>query len=214
MLKRFQILQCVSPKSDNAENQTNSNVVAMCSPEDPNIVLYFPIPEEDAAVINYIIDPEKYKDQKPNAKILGLYQTIMSGFESSGTFVSGIVIGFENIDNEDILSCDVHLSLMEGGYLESIMKTTFSNAMVFAAMNDIELFLTNTLFEKLIGEIEDVIENSTDNQDNQDDQKTTQSTQPKNTPIENEKKNKLKNDKDAKKIAKIAKNIMNGKLRK
>ena len=31
---------------------------------------------------------------------------------------------------------------------------------------------------------------------------------------ENEKKNKLKNDKDAKKIAKIAKNIMNGKLRK
>lgn len=170
--------------------------------DDENIALFFPIPEEDALVINFLIDPKENKDTNPNLKLIGLYKTMADGFENSGTFISGVILDFEAVNNEDLLYCNICLSSIDGGFVESIMKTSFSNAITLAAMIGMNIMVSESLIKKLIPD---------DAEDPNQSAQTTEDTLPEKK--EKKKKEEDKNFPKDKKIESIAKKIMNGKMK-
>lgn len=192
-MKKFQLIQCVKQvKEENQLGNGEGYVVGLASFDDPNIIFYFPIPEEEAVMVNYLLDPEGEKDSKPNTKMLGLYNTMMEGFASSGTFVSASILNFEIDENkEEILYCISYLSNIDTGFLESTMITTFNNAIMFSAIKDMDIFITDELCEKILSTLESSLEKAEKE--------------------EQDKKKKFPKDKN---IDKIAKKIMNGKIKK
>lgn len=193
-ITKFDIITCEKPET------SNTYVVGFAPVEDPEIALYFPIPEEDAFLLKFMLQPDKDpKNETPNMKLLGLYKAMLDGFESSGTFLSGVVFGFEKIENEEILSCKLCLSKVEGGLLENMMNTTFSIAVILAIMSDIEVFMTDDLISKLLPALENESENL--NQSNENTKKEVNKKLPIDMPVD-------------KNIEKIAKQIMSGQVKK
>ena len=188
-MSKFDIITCEKPET------ANTYVVGFSPLEEPDIALYFPIPEEDAFLLKFMLDPDKEeKDAPPNMKLLGMYKAMLDGFESSGTFLSGVVFNFENVEGEEILSCKLCLSKIEGGLLENMMNTTFSIAVVLAIMSGIEVFMTDDLVRKLLPTLEN---DSNDVNNLEQTTQTTQTTKNKKLPVD-------------KNIEKIAKQIMSG----
>jgi len=195
LITKFGIVTCEKPDA------SNTYVVGFAPTENQEIMLYFPIPEEDAFLIKFMLEPEKEnKNEPPNMKLLGLYKTMLDGFESSGTFLSGVVFGFEKIENEELLSCKLCLSKTEDGLLENMMCTTFSVAVILSTMENLEIFMTDDLIKKLLPALENDDEIEQPNQSNNSNQNSEKEIKHKNLP-------NLPIDKD---IEKIAKQIMSG----
>lgn len=188
MIKKFFITCCVNNK------EHGTFTLGLVPVEDPSIVISIPVSEEDATIINFLIDPEKFKESKPNNKILGLYKTMLDGFGSSGTFLSGVIVDYEILENdpENFIYCTLCLCKTENGKLESLMKTNFSNSVILAVMANSDVFLTNRLIDKIVPKDDEETES-----ENKDKEKGTEK---KNFPVD-------------KNINKIAKKIMNGKIK-
>lgn len=190
MWKRFSIITC--EKADNSEVASEFYNVGLCSYDEPNVAIYFPVQEEEATLISFLLNPED-EDLKPNTKMLGLYKTMEEGFEASGTFVSGIILGFEKDNEEDILSCQVYLSKVVGGCLESVMKMPFPTAIILATMHEMDVFMNEELVNKIVGDSD-----LSQTEESKDDKSEENS---KKFPVD-------------KNISKIAKSIMSGKVKK
>jgi ankyrin repeat protein len=199
MLRKFSIIACRKQEND------NNYMVGITPSDDENIALFFPIAEEDALVINFLIDPKENKETNPNLKLIGLYKTIADGFENSGTFISGVILDFESLNGEDLLYCNLCLSLLEGGFVENIMKTSFSNAITLAAMIGMDIMVTDSLIKKLMPEDPEQIAGNIN-------EKNEKSEKPNKPEIKVEKKEDKKFPED-KNIKRIAKKIMNGKMK-
>lgn len=184
MARKFNILNC------SLNEETNSYVVNLCPLDDQTLGILLPMSEEDALITNFLITPDKVNEIKPNLKLAGIYKTMSDGFDSSGTFISGIILSEERVEGEEVLVCNLYLSKIETGSIENFMKMQFSCAVILAAMNDVDIFITDELLSKIMPQ------NNNNEPENSDSKPIIDKTD--KFPVD-------------KKILKMAKKIMSGK---
>lgn len=187
MMNKFLVFPCVK---QNNENGYNGPVVTFACASDISFVLFFPISEDNAKLINYILE-HKPNEYNSNLNIIGIYKTMVDSWEAGGRYLSGISLDaeFSPESKEEILAIKLLIS-DESGSVDSIIKVNFIHALLLAAMERKEILVSNDLLKKLMPQ----------NDDGEEDISEIPSEDDKKFPI----------DKD---ILDIAKKIMSGKIK-
>jgi hypothetical protein len=208
---------------DKAVEYEGTAIVLACS-VDPSHVLFFPVDEENASVINYILkeNSDDKKNLDINWDILGVYQTMLDSWTAGERFLSGVVIDMgynkdEEDEDEEVISAKLFLSSIRTGRIEGLVKVNFVHAILLAAMEKIEVTVVDEILDKLIPNREDEDEDDLDDENLFDvkekksdkSDKPNQSNQP-NSPNKSKKNAQYPVDKD---ILEIARKIMGGKIK-
>jgi hypothetical protein len=196
-MNKFLVAPC--SLKNNKEGYSGQIVSLICSSKN-GLAICFPISEENANIINRILERLSNKDNidVDVNNTLSIYKTMVDSWNSGGKFLSGIYMDMELDDSNkiEIISTKAIISNNNDGYIDNIVKINFVHAITIAAMYKFEIIISKELIEKLLPTLE-----------NEDEDETK---------IENKKNNLKKTDnifpKD-KQILKIVKKIMNGKIK-
>jgi hypothetical protein len=180
-MNKFELLHCI----DVNENEYDGPAVVLVCTSDPSFVLFFPIPKEQAKLITYILDDNKYD---MNSSILGIYKTMIESWNASDRHLAGIVMDavYSEEMKDDVMSLRLAV-IDQDGNLDSLVPVNFLHAIVLAAMEKAEIIVNEKLIDKMID------------------------TEEEKVPSKNRKD--LHTFPEDKKIISIAKKIMNGKIK-
>ena len=187
---KFLVFPCLKQSEDEGYNGT---VVTLASTANISFVLFFPVSDENANMINYILEthPDKINC---NTGALGIYKTMLDSWTAGNRFLSGIVMDseFDQKTDEDIISVKMLLSDSDSGMVESVVPSNFIHGIMLAAMERKEIFVSDNLLSRLIPDDEDDEDREIDPEDR--------------TPSDQA-------ELDDKKILDIAKDIMSGGIK-
>ena len=189
-MNKFIVFPCVK---QNNHNGYVGPVVTLACTSNVSFVLFFPMSEENAKLINYILD-HKPTEYTSNLNIIGIYKTMLDSWESGGRYLSGITLGTEfNVDSKEE-TIDVKLIIADdNGSVDSIIKVNFIHAILLAAMERKEILVSSDLLKKLLP-------HAMEESDLEEMEETASEKENKKFPV----------DKD---ILDIAKKIMSGKIK-
>ena len=132
------------------EEGQNGFVVPLVADFNDGIVLCFPISKENASLINFVLDANNKSKITIHADVVGVYKTMLESWKAGERFLSGIILDAVYVSDRKDFSLDAHFVLVDSnGRLDSFAKTTFVHAIVTAAMENMEVYVTDDLFEKL-----------------------------------------------------------------
>ena len=144
-MNKFILFPCIKPEE---ENLFDGYVVCLGSSRDLNLKVYFPIRDDYAELVNDILNGDE--DKFNQHEILNIFTTMTSSWSSGDRFLSGIILDLKmNTDNEPEMTVQILVAYING-ILDSVVKTTFSNAMILAAMEDVPVFMTDALMSNLL----------------------------------------------------------------
>jgi hypothetical protein len=194
-MNRFQVTPCVN-QSEISEDAPDGLVLPLASEIENNCMLFFPIPDDVAAVINCLLERE---DAGPKElQLIEVFKTMTKTWRSGDRFLSGILLDstYDSELDEEILQTHIVLSSINDGYIESVSKINFVHAMIISVLESVDIMVSNELISKLLPDIfgEDELDDDQLNENIED------LDYPESYPV----------DKD---ILKIVKNIMNGKIK-
>jgi hypothetical protein len=155
---KFIVLPCseATPEDDSSPKY-QGHVVPLGCPSDMSLVLFFPIDEKNASIVNYLLSEEK--DCDFNSDVLGLYQTMLDSWTAGDRFLSGIIMEsvYSEIMKENVVSVKIILSSHRTGRIEGFVKVNFAYAIILAAMEKIEITIDKELIDRLMpsGEMDD-----------------------------------------------------------
>lgn len=195
-MNRFALFPCIVQKD--GANGYDGPLASLVSQLNTNLVLFFPISEENASIVNYALNDENRKKISVNQDTIGIYKTMIESWKSGDRYISGIILDakFDPESKEDIIDASVIL-IDANGDLDTVVKTNFVHAMVVVAIEDMEIYVTDSLFDKLKPPPEEEDDNDEDNENGSPRPPTPES------------KTEYPIDKN---IISIAKQIMNGKV--
>lgn len=129
-------------------------MVSLISHEDENFKLLFPLRERDAQILKSIsteqMEVKPIEDCDPD--FIGLYFTMIESWKTSDRILSGATLD-SLIDPE--LGVEVFLTHFfltnREGYIESMVKSNFSQIIILSALEDSPIFVSDNLIQKLIG---------------------------------------------------------------
>ena len=198
-MNKFLVAPC--SLKNNKEGYSGQIVSLICSSKN-GLAICFPISEENAKIINRILEKLSNKDKNIDTDVnntLSIYKAMVDSWNSGGKFLSGIYMDMELDDSDkiEIISTKAIISHTNDGCIDNIVKINFVHAITIAAMYKFEIIISKELIEKLLPTLEN--ENETKIENNQ------------------YKKNNLKKTDNIfpkdKQILKIVKKIMNGKIK-
>jgi len=195
-MNKFLVFPCTIKENSDGYN---GPVITLVCESTTGLAIFFPVSEENAKVINTVLEKPVNKLDINVGNIIGVYKTMVDSWNSGGRFLSGISMDaeFDQNDKTEIISVKVIISDVKGGYVENVIKVNFIHAIIIAAMYKFEIIVSKDLLEKLLPKIDDDEDENLEN----------------NSKIEKiEKADSKKFPKD-KQILKIAKKIMNGKIK-
>lgn len=221
-MNKFLVFPC--SEKDNKEGY-NGYVVPLICASATGFAIFFPISKENAEIINTVLEKKINKSDLNTGSILSVYRTMVDSWNSGGRYLSGIYMDLEIDPNDstEIISIKAIISNNQGGYIDNVIKINFIHAIIIAAMYRFEIIVSKELIEKLLPHLEDDKAEKNENED-EDQPDGTEATLPNSPNSPNSpnlpKKSKEKEEKyDSKKfpkdtqILKIAKKIMNGKIK-
>ena len=200
-MNKFLVAPC--SLKNNKEGYSGQIVSLICSSKN-GLAICFPISEENAKIINRILEKLSNKDKNIDTDVnntLSIYKAMVDSWNSGGKFLSGIYMDMELDDSDkiEIISTKAIISHTNDGYIDNIVKINFVHAITIAAMYKFEIIISKELIEKLLPTLENENEDETKIENNQ------------------YKKNNLKKTDNIfpkdKQILKIVKKIMNGKIK-
>ena len=217
-MNKFVVLPCTSMEHDKTTDYKGAAVALGCA-SDMSLVLFFPVSNENASLINYVLEDKKEVDI--NTDILGVYQTMLDSWSAGESFLSGIImdIGFDEEAQETVLTAKITLSSLRTGRLEGFVKVNFVHAVLLSVMEKLEIIVVDEILDKLIphrnddGEEmdEDGDEDEADSFPSPKENTTAKNSgKPGNTGKINKKDPQYPVDKD---ILEIARKIMGGKIK-
>ena len=131
MMNKFLVFPCM--KQDNEDGYKGSVVTLACS-TNISFVLFFPISEENAQLIDYVLNhkPDEYTT---NLNIIGIYKTMLDSWEEGGRFLSGISMDteYDPSNSEETILIKLIIT-SENGSVDSILRVNFIHAVLLAAM--------------------------------------------------------------------------------
>ncbi len=169
-MNRFTLYPCVVQKGKE-EDDYSGPLAALASLTSEQIVLFFPISEENASLVNFLLKDENRKKININQDIVGVYKTMIESWKSGDRHISGIILDARfNVElQEEVIDASIILIDVNGN-LDSVVKTNMVHAIVVAAIEEIELYVSNELFEKLNpGEPQDPFEKALNEGEEDDD---------------------------------------------
>ena len=200
-MNKFLVAPC--SLKNNKEGYSGQIVSLICSSKN-GLAICFPISEENAKIINRILEKLSNKDKNIDTDVnntLSIYKAMVDSWNSGGKFLSGIYMDMELDDSDkiEIISTKAIISHTNDGCIDNIVKINFVHAITIAAMYKFEIIISKELIEKLLPTLENENEDETKIENNQ------------------YKKNNLKKTDNIfpkdKQILKIVKKIMNGKIK-
>jgi len=212
-MHKFELSPC---RVQNGEGDSyNGTVVVLSSKATENLALFFPISEDNASLVNYVLQDDNREKINVNQDVIGIYKTMIDSWKAGDKFISGIVIDtrFVTDVNEDVLEAAIVLIDTEGN-LDAFVKTSFVHAMVIAAMEDLDITVTGDLFQKLYPKGEDEVADDADGEEDEededeDDDKGSGSKPKRSPPKKPTQKDKYPVDND---VIAIARKIISGNI--
>jgi len=200
-MNKFLVFPCIKQENDKGYN---GPAVTLANASNMSFALFFPVSEENAALINYILEDKKDKKIDINTNVLGVYKTMLDSWRAGDRFLSGIVmdVATDPETEEEVIMVKLALSGDDGG-IDSIIKVNFTHAVFLAAMERKEILVTDELLSKLVPKDE----NDENDEEEDSDVAEKDNKQPK---ITKEESAKYPIDKD---ILNIAAKIMQGKIK-
>ena len=180
-MNKFCVLKCVSSEESGYEDLC---VVLACV-SDPEFVLFFPVDEKNAKIINYVLeDDSKYNI---DTNVLGIYKTMIDSWNSSDRYLAGIIMDVLPDENgkEELLSLKLVITDQCG--LDCLVPVNFIHGILLASMESVFIIVSDKILEKMVSD---------------DDTKTQILKKKKSTHFPEDKK-----------IMAIAKKILSGKLK-
>jgi bifunctional DNase/RNase len=168
------------------EENYNGTCVIISRISDPSFMLFFPISKENAKIINYVLKEDSKYDV--NTNILGIYKTMIDSWKAGDKYLSGIIMdtNYNHELKDEVLV--IRLALADSdGHLDSLVHVNFLHSVLLAAMEGVDIVVSDKLIEKMIPE-EDEKMNSLQNCS-------------------------IQHFPEDKKIVDIARKIMNGKIK-
>jgi len=156
--------------STNDTNQEYSGDVAILAcANDPQLMLFFPVSEENASMLTYALDEDS--EININTTSLGIYQTMIDSWRSSDKFLSGIIMDmvYDHEVKEDVMSVRLTLST-KNGLVDSVVRVNFIHGILLSVMEGMSVIVTNELLSRLIPDSmeEEDYEDYEDREDNED----------------------------------------------
>lgn len=148
IVNRFKLVSCINMGDDEASDYKGPIVVLSCC-TDPDMALFFPIPEEIAKTISDILN-EKYK-LDINSEHLGIYKTMIDSWRAGDKYLSGIIIDshYDAKAKDDLIL--VRLALIDhNGDLDGMVDISFVHAMLLAAMEQADIVFSDSILNKLM----------------------------------------------------------------
>lgn len=207
-MNKFLVFPC--SKKDNKEGYSGPVVPLVCSSA-TGFAIFFPVSEENAELIDMLLEKPLNKISASNGSLLSVYKTMVDSWNSGGRFLSGIFMDTELDPNDksEIISVKAIISNTNSGYIDNIIKVNFIHAIIIAAMYRYEIVISKELLDKLSPPDDEDVEDIEDTEaDGNEGTKSRRS----DTKQEKEELDPKKFPKDAQ-ILKIAKKIMNGKIK-
>jgi hypothetical protein len=215
-MNKFMVFSCIRVN----ENDYEGPCVVMSCLSDPSFMLFFPVSEDNAKVISYIL--EGNDDYDIDTNVLGLYQTMINTWRSSDRYLSGILMDStcDKQYEEEILLIRLALSDREGS-LDSLVRVNFLHAILLAAMEQVHVIVSDELIAKMLPSPDDMDDELFDMEDHENIEdveefdnnifRDTEKNQSKSR-----KKRSISRNKDGiedQNIVEIARKIMSGKIK-
>lgn len=160
-MNKFVVFPCVN--QEEGENY-NGPVVSMANTANVHYMLFFPIAEAYANLINFLLKDDK--NTNANFQILSVYQTMLDSWKAGDRYLSGIIMDMKYDEEleDDIISptlviCDAM------GNLDAILDVNFVHAVMLAAMERKEIIVTDALLSQLMPLSDEDDEDDTDDED-------------------------------------------------
>ena len=147
-MNKFLIFPCIKQEDGKGYN---GPVVTLACASNISFALFFPVSEENAALINFVLEEKKDKKPDINTNILGVYKTMMDSWRAGERFLSGILMDvvFDTATEEEVITVKLLLS-DEDGNIDSVTKVNFTHAVLIAAMERKEIIVSDDLLDKLM----------------------------------------------------------------
>jgi hypothetical protein len=157
-MNKFLLLPCLKQTKEGYKG----SVVSMVNASDSNLALFFPVSNENAEIINKILN-----DETPGEDIvhtLSVYQAMLNSWTAGDRYLSGIIldIKYNEALKEDIISPMLIINDYEG-LMDTIFEINFVHSVIISALTSREMFVTNELLTNLLPSIE---ENEDDDENN------------------------------------------------
>ena len=162
-MNKFVIFSCIDVQSKDEDDYTGP-VVVLASSSDPTFMLFFPSTEGNAEVINYVLgeqdgEQDEEQDEKFNVdtSVLGIYKTMLDSWKAGDRYLSGIIM--DTIYSEKIGKEIPMIRLVlsdQDGKIDSFVPVNFIHAILLAAMEGLEIIVTDRLLSIMLPESKDV----------------------------------------------------------
>lgn len=171
-MNKFVIFACLK-LDKKAESQYDGSVVILVDIDDPAFMLFFPVSEQDSEVISYILNKKLEKGNKveydPDINILGIYATMLESWRAGNRYLSGVVIDtIYNEDSEKEIPLVRLVLSNQKGLIDSLVRVNFIHAVLLAAMEDVEIIISDKLLNIMLPETEGMIDKISDHNDMDD----------------------------------------------
>lgn len=147
-MNRFSLFPCVVQKD--GANGYDGPLASLVSQMNENLVLFFPISEENASLVNFSLNDENRKKINVNQDVIGVYKTMVESWKSGDRHISGVILDtkYDVEAKEDVIDASVIL-INSDGNLDTVVKTNFVHAIIVVAVEDMDIYVTDELFMKL-----------------------------------------------------------------
>jgi hypothetical protein len=189
-MEKFAILPCT--KQDKVEHDYNGYVIGLVNVQNPHFIIFFPVVEEGAHMINFLLEPKENKDSPVDIKTLSVFKTMIDTWKASNIFLSGVVMDVEQEKDDGMILVSLYLSDTNTGKIDSIVSVNFLHAVIISVMEQTPIIISDNLLHNIMPD---------------DEEESCPNCQ---KPEKKEKKKKYPKDKN---IIDIARKIMSGKIK-
>lgn len=160
-MNRFYPSKCLTHK-DAVGNKTGSDslLLPLIMEKNSNYVLFFPVEDEVAEIINFIVDNEYdiYGDDTTGElNVIEMVRTMKYSWDSLGNFISGIFMKEAYSEEVSDYTLDSNIILSsEDGYVESIVKVGFVLSAILSLVDNIPIMIGDALLDRLNSYSEEV----------------------------------------------------------
>jgi hypothetical protein len=155
-MNRFVVFSCLDLEETEGSDY-NGPVVVLTNSADPSFMLFFPVTAQNASVISYILNSEG--DYDVDTTILGIYATMLESWKAGDRYLSGIAI---DTIYDDKLEKEIPLVRLvlsdQNGMIDSFVRVNFIHAVLLAAMENVEIIISDRLLDIMLPDSEDASE--------------------------------------------------------
>jgi hypothetical protein len=129
----------------------SGKVIALSNVDDPNLLIFFPISDSNAKLINKFIKHDYSKDDSIDLSNFSIYSAMSDSWKSSERYLSGIIMDsvIDEDSGEDVIQVKLMLSDVNG-YLHSLISVGFFGALMLSILENVEIFLTEELLAMIL----------------------------------------------------------------